>query len=144
MLETSESGEVQLDMFAAEEGRDAGIALTVSTEERAAWVAEARRVAFQLCVIAGRVTSDDLVAVFPVPRGWDARIVGSVFNPRVAGFPFVLWHFDRSKRKQGHRRPMSVWRLRPEISETVKRDEETEAFSDDPAVRAWLKPLTDG
>lgn len=73
------------------------------------WLSQARAVAVDFARKNGRVTIDDVRKVLPPPEDIDPRIMGAVF----AGKQFVRVGYTNSNRATCHKRPISVFGLRP-------------------------------
>ncbi len=100
----------QAGLFAGRELRDRALWQVEETKEaRQAWVRQGRQVAELIAAKEGKVTSDDVRAVHPVPDGWDPRILGAIFNAKRRGFPFVKIGYTQTKYKQAHARPIPIW-----------------------------------
>lgn len=76
---------------------------------RADWISRAKIVAHNIAFKKGWVTADDLREVWPVPDDWDARVVGAVFRDK----RFLKVGSTATERVTSHKRPISVFRLRP-------------------------------
>jgi hypothetical protein len=83
-------------------------ALNLLERTRADWILRARGVAHNIILRKGWVTADDLREVWPVPDGWDCRVVGAVFRDR----RFLKIGTTVTERVTSHGRPISVFRLR--------------------------------
>jgi beta-phosphoglucomutase-like phosphatase (HAD superfamily) len=102
--------ETQFNLFEARRLRDEAIETVSTGISREEWIERGRRIARDLAYVNGFVTSDLLVKHWPPPDGVDHRIIGAVFNARKLGL--VKTGYTQCSRKQGHARPMAVWRLK--------------------------------
>ncbi len=110
-----EKDQNELDLGAGIKGRDKALdQLENTTEGRRKWVARGRFLALWIVKQKGRVSSDDVRILWPVPPDWDPRIMGAVFNPhwcKSAGL--VPLEHKPTRFKQAHARPQQKWALRP-------------------------------
>ena len=99
----------QQDLFGGRQLREAAMYHLESTSARHRWLTSARCLAHNLAATEGRVTADDIRKLHPVPEGWDQRILGAVFNPRVKGFRLKIVDYAATKVRAGHARRIAVW-----------------------------------
>lgn len=95
---------------AAEEGRRRGRQQAAYGTKRVArndtlWVERARRVARDIAAQRGRVTSDDLHEVCPLPEGAHHNLMGAVW--RGIGLPVL--GYETSRRPEAHSRVIRVY-----------------------------------
>jgi hypothetical protein len=102
--------EDKFDLKKGKQLRDEGIEEV--SFDREDWIQRARLLAVNIARKDGTVDSDRVVKLYPIPEDADPRIMGAVFNSRVADFPFVPCGWTQTARKQGHARPMRVWKLK--------------------------------
>lgn len=67
----------------------------------------ARQAAALICRDKGFVTSDDVRAVVPLPKGIDGRVLGAVFS----GKEWVKIGYTQTKVRSSHYRPISIFQL---------------------------------
>ena len=100
----------QPESVKAEEGRRRGRKAAEHGAKRvarhdSAWVEKARRTAREIASQRGRVTSDDLHEVCPLPDGAHHNIMGAVW--RGIGLPVL--GYETSRRPEAHGRVIRVY-----------------------------------
>jgi len=95
--------EDQLALFSGRELRDQAIERVAINKE--SYVQAARKVMHEILDRAGRVTSDDVRDLLPVPDGMDPRVLGAVFAR--CGLRRIGW--KETRYPQAHARPIAIW-----------------------------------
>lgn len=105
----------QLDMFAVpKDGRKEGIeraeyGIKKVSRHYGDWVDKARASAIQFAKTHGKVTSDDLYEICPLPEGAHPNLMGSVWR----GINLRMIGYTQSRRPEAHGRIIRVYSNEP-------------------------------
>lgn len=86
-------------------------ALELLESRRALYVLRGRRALLRRLLDMGEGTCDDVRAVVKLPEGIGPKLFGAVPGPLVHARIIERVAFTETKRREGHARPVSVWRM---------------------------------